>query len=166
VGGQEIAVRPARSRDLAAVARLYRDLDTTHQVLDVTLSLRDEAGRKAHIKHALEANSGRFAVACAGQAVVGFVIGAFARRRPDVIILALAVASDFRRRGIGTLLVREIEAWAKAQKARFVELEVYEFNPEAVAFYERLGYFTTSRTMREDPAFELSYSFEGAFKAP
>jgi GNAT superfamily N-acetyltransferase len=151
----ELCVRPAQAGDLIAVSHLYKDLDDSHQVLDVTLRLRDEDGRGAHIAHALRDPKARFAVAFWGDQVIGFILASFAHRRPDVIIEALAVGASFRRRGVGTELVRDVEQWAKDSSARFVELDVYEFNPEAVAFYKGLGYFTTSRTMRKEPVFKF-----------
>ena len=59
----------------------------------------------------------------------------------------LVVSAPFRRRGIGQALVRRAHRWAAEQGADQVQLVVYEFNQEAIRFYERLGYGTTRRTM-------------------
>lgn len=37
--------------------------------------------------------------------------------------------------------------WAKKRGATEVELEVWEFNQDAISFYEKLGYETAKRTM-------------------
>jgi GNAT superfamily N-acetyltransferase len=52
----------------------------------------------------------------------------------------LAVADDWRRRGVGTALVRAAERWAAAREAQWLELGVYEFNEAARGFYEAVGY--------------------------
>jgi ribosomal protein S18 acetylase RimI-like enzyme len=139
---------------MPATLMLYRELDSTHQALDVGLHLRDEKGRVEHLNHALKGQGTRFTVAVHSGRVVAFCVASMARRRPDVIIEALCVSKAFRRSHIGTKLVRDVESWTKRRGARYVELDVYEFNPEARAFYEALGYLTASRRMRKDPTFE------------
>jgi ribosomal protein S18 acetylase RimI-like enzyme len=37
--------------------------------------------------------------------------------------------------------------WALDKKVRHVELNVWEFNKEAIAFYDKLGYETANRRM-------------------
>ena len=152
---ETVLVRQALLSDLRATAVLYKDLDETHEVLDVGLRVRGTKGRRDHLRLSLDAPHSRVAVACSDDRVVGFVIARFAQSRPDVIVEALSVARAFRRRGLATALMRHVEAWAKDRGARFVELDVYEFNPEARAFYEFLGYLTTRRTMRKDPNLDV-----------
>ncbi len=60
----------------------------------------------------------------------------------------LVVASSWRRRGVGTALVRAVEAWAHGRHARWVELGVYRFNEDARALYESLGYSDVLTKMR------------------
>lgn len=149
-----VQIRQAVAADLPAIITLYRELDSTHQVLDVGLHLRDEKGRAHHVQRALGDKNSRFSVATHSGRVVAFCIASLAQRRPDVVVEALSVNRSFRRTGVGTALMRDIEKWTKRRGARFVELDVYEFNPEARAFYEALGYLTASRTMRKDPTFD------------
>jgi ribosomal protein S18 acetylase RimI-like enzyme len=46
----------------------------------------------------------------------------------------------------------EVRVWAIAKGATAIELNVYEFNETAIAFYERLGYQTLSRKMSKELA--------------
>ncbi|MDU0200123.1 N-acetyltransferase family protein [Paenibacillus sp. MAH-36] len=62
----------------------------------------------------------------------------------------LAVSPDFQRQGIGTLLYQASAAWARDQGASFLELNVWEFNESAIAFYRSLGMSTLNRTMTSD----------------
>ena len=57
------------------------------------------------------------------------------------------MSADHRRQGIGSALMRQAEAWARAHGADEVELGVWEFSDEALAFYSALGYVTSRRTM-------------------
>jgi len=52
----------------------------------------------------------------------------------------LAVAPRFRGRGLGRLLVLEVERLLLERGCPKVNLQVRATNPEAVAFYRRLGY--------------------------
>jgi ribosomal protein S18 acetylase RimI-like enzyme len=59
----------------------------------------------------------------------------------------LVVAANHRQQGIGRALVERAHAWAAAHGADEVRIVVYEFNQEALKFYERLGYETGRRTL-------------------
>jgi GNAT superfamily N-acetyltransferase len=61
----------------------------------------------------------------------------------------IAVAQAFRRRGVGSALIREAERWVRAQGASWLELGVYEFNQEARAFYQSLGYAPVLSKLRK-----------------
>jgi ribosomal protein S18 acetylase RimI-like enzyme len=54
----------------------------------------------------------------------------------------IVVRSDQRRGGIGRTLLSAAREWAKANGAQSLELGVYAFNAEAVAFYQREGFET------------------------
>jgi len=55
-------------------------------------------------------------------------------------LLAIIVKSDLRGKGIGSMLLKEIEKLAKDQfNIKFLHLEVYEGNP-AIKLYERHGF--------------------------
>jgi len=70
----------------------------------------------------------------------------FARRR-YAMIDNVVVEEKFRRAGIGRALVEKAHEWAVAEGAESIELNVWEFNQEAIEFYRALGYEITSRKM-------------------
>lgn len=55
-------------------------------------------------------------------------------------IMGLAVKEDYKRRGIGHLLLNEIEKWAKKDGALGVRLVSGESRTGSHAFYEACGY--------------------------
>jgi ribosomal protein S18 acetylase RimI-like enzyme len=59
----------------------------------------------------------------------------------------LAVSPDFQRQGIGTTLYWASVTWAEERAASSLELNVWEFNERAIAFYKSLGMSTLNRTM-------------------
>jgi ribosomal-protein-alanine acetyltransferase len=52
----------------------------------------------------------------------------------------IAVAETVRRRGVGTLLLRELIAQARAERGRSIFLEVRQSNRSARALYEKAGF--------------------------
>jgi ribosomal protein S18 acetylase RimI-like enzyme len=60
----------------------------------------------------------------------------------------IAVDPEFRRRGIGTKLTAGAVGWARARGAAWLELGVYEFNRDAIAFYDALGFQILSHKLR------------------
>jgi ribosomal protein S18 acetylase RimI-like enzyme len=67
--------------------------------------------------------------------------------RRFAVIDNLVVKRSYRRQGIGRALMEAAGRWATSEGASTVELTVYQFNEEAQAFYERVGYHTESRRM-------------------
>ena len=66
---------------------------------------------------------------------------------------SLAVSQRFRRQRIGTRLVEAALDWAKAAGASRTELNVYEFNEPARAFWASFGFETLWRRLaRHDDA--------------
>ena len=62
----------------------------------------------------------------------------------DSEVLTLTVKSDFRRRGIGRSLLRELIAWARERNSPSIFLEVREGNEEASPLYESEGFLPIS----------------------
>ena len=60
-------------------------------------------------------------------------------------ILNLAVHQDFRKRGVGTILMNEIMRDLKKKGCVFMYLEVRISNTGAQAFYERFGFKADSK---------------------
>jgi len=55
-------------------------------------------------------------------------------------VVNIAVHPEWRRKGVGKFLVREVLSMAKARGARLVTLEVRVSNEAALALYRRLGF--------------------------
>lgn len=82
-------------------------------------------------------------VGVAGGAVIGGLVGyeldKFERVRREIYIYDLAVTQSWRRHGVATALIREVQAIASARGAWAVYVQAdYEDEP-AVALYSKLG---------------------------
>jgi ribosomal protein S18 acetylase RimI-like enzyme len=52
-----------------------------------------------------------------------------------------------KKRGIGKLFFEEAKRLAKEINAKFIELMVWEFNQDAIRFYEKMGMETRMKRM-------------------
>ena len=55
-------------------------------------------------------------------------------------VLGMGLLETYRRRGLGSALLRAVLAEAKLQGLSRIELEVYTSNQPAIALYERFGF--------------------------
>ena len=62
-------------------------------------------------------------------------------------ILTVAVLPEFRRQGIATEFMRQIEAWSLENGASAMMLEVEQSNESAIELYKALGYMKISVRM-------------------
>jgi len=84
--------------------------------------------------------TGVYFVAIEAGRMIGFLgafPGGFARTRGIVYVAHIGVREARRGRGIGLRLLEALEAWARARRARRLELRVDVDNPSALALYRR-----------------------------
>lgn len=156
----EIRVRKATPDDHCNLNELFEEVDALHRDrLPHIFQQPDGAARERDYLLGLIADPNvAFLVAEAGDTLVGFVhavirdtpaLPVFVPRRYAVVD-EVVVRSGFQNQGIGRRLMDEAQAWAVAQGAASIELNVYEFNESAISFYEGLGYQALSRRMRKE----------------
>ena len=68
--------------------------------------------------------------------------------RKIMLVDELCVDEPFRRQGIGTQMMLEARALARAFRCTDLQLSVYPQNDEAVAFYQKCGFTIQSITMQ------------------
>ncbi len=90
------------------------------------------------LKNKLAVDTELLLVAVADDAVVGTVMGGYDGHRGWVY--SLAVLPEHRREGIGSALIRELEARLKSRGCLKVNLQVRSTNTGVVEFYEQMGY--------------------------
>ena len=151
-----IIVRSARREELERVNELRRQVNDLHV-----------AGRPAHFRpgfgeslqqHVYEQfESDRFGVLVAevDGAVAGFATVQYVHRPEGPYTLPLdfyhveefGVDAPFRRRGVASALVAYMKADARARGFSRIDLDVWAFNDDALAFYEAAGFSTYRRYM-------------------
>jgi ribosomal protein S18 acetylase RimI-like enzyme len=95
------------------------------------------------IRNKLAVERDLFLVAVIDGAVAGTVMGGFDGHRGWVY--AVMVGQSHRRKGVGSALLRRLEALLAERGCMKVNLQVCATNAGVVAFYEQLGYAVEER---------------------
>ena len=150
-------IRSAGPDDVAAIAVINHEVQALHRAAqpdryaDPTLD-----AIAAAIRTQLAAPDLIVLVADrAGDGIVGYVVvqrvdragHTFAMPRLTAHVDQLGVAAAARRGGIGRALMDAVEVQAQTWGAAAVTLDVQSFNPEAIAFYQALGYTVATQRM-------------------
>jgi len=152
-------IRPAQLEDYEETSGLMDSLDEFHRARLPWMFKQASGPARSRTSFAelLNRKDSAVFVAEAG-CLVGVALGQmgpapelpiFIQQRWGVLD-ALVVDPAWRRRGIGKQLTHAVEAWAIGLGAPWIELNVYEANPEARRFYEALGYLPLSTKLRKN----------------
>lgn len=118
------------SRDLEAVLELWGSAGPGVQL--------GRSDTPEEIRKKLERDPDLFLVAEENGSLIGAVLGGYDGRRG--IVYHLAVVPAWRGNSVGRLLMEELERRLKAKGCLKCYLLVTKDNPQALAFYERLGW--------------------------
>ena len=153
----EVSIRKATAEDYNALCELFDEVDALHRGNLLHIFQKPNGPvreRDYYLGLIADENVGLF-VAEVGEELVGFVhavirdappIPVFVPRR-YAIVESIGVKLECQKHGIGRMLMDIVHEWAIAKGATAIELNVYEFNKSAMAFYRRLGYETVSWKM-------------------
>ncbi len=142
-------IRPITDHDAASFVALSIALDSETEYMlfepgERTLTVEDQRRRIATIQ---AGTTQVVLVADDDSSIVGFV-GASrgaARRNKHSASFVIGVLAAHARRGIGTALLVELEAWARRTDVHRLELTVIEQNERARALYVKQGFQVEGR---------------------
>jgi ribosomal protein S18 acetylase RimI-like enzyme len=134
--------------DLTAVLQLCRDFfreyERHHPGFFEIDGLSDEA-ISGRFKESLESERSVTVIALVDDEIVGYALASIREQPPFYrvkhvgAISGLMVAPKFRRRGLGSRLLLEIEAYFRRHDIRYFTLYTSIANQGAIKLYERLG---------------------------
>ena len=126
-----------------------KDISAIRDILENDLGYKCELDRlNRRINEMLKRGSYQIFVACDGDKVVGYIgcvsYLAFELENEGMKIIAFAVSKEYRRKGIGTQLLKTAEQWATENNIEVILLNSGLPREDAHAFYESQGYFKKS----------------------
>jgi len=106
-------------------------------------------------KRTIESNNSKIFLAEENNEIIGFCIINISETKNhhmyydmiNIEIDNICIDENYRQKGIGKKLFEEVKKFAKEKGAKFIELSVWEFNKNAIDFYEHLGMKTRIRKM-------------------
>ena len=153
-----ILIRPALREDFERLCALYEELDEHHRRARPDLFRAPAgSGRERSFVDALIAGPDCTIIVAENrtESLLGFVTvivrttpaSSVRDERRFAEVDSLVVSRHARRRGIARELVNAADQWSSSRGVASLELSVWEFNQEAAAFYEAVGFETVLRRM-------------------
>ena len=154
----DVVIRPARRSDRARAAELWSEMIDYHaRISNIDFRRVRDAKRiwmRFFDRH-LGSRTKRAWVAERKGWVVGLVMGSMVKRPPMFVVRyrghieEMAVTASERRKGIGSRLLKEFLAWARAKGVPYVTLEAAPENRIGVPFWEKKGFRTIQISMKK-----------------
>ena len=153
---ENLIIRYAKRTELASVNNIRK------QVNDVHVNGRSDIFREdgwqfiePFIYTRFDAENGGVIVATIEDKIVGFAVvqyiikpeTPFGKERKYYHVEEFGVDENHRRKGIATAIIDFAKKDAKRRGFRRIELDMYDFNDGALAFYESVGFKTFRRYM-------------------
>jgi len=96
-------------------------------------------------------------VILSGQKVIGWIHGMYIRSvvlDPFIEIAGLVIDQDFRRQGMGKILIEQITVWSKFKNCNRIRVRTNTVRTEAQAFYISMGF----TEIKEQKVYDISNS--------
>lgn len=136
-----LAIRPAQLSDTEALFSLARSFATSFAV--------ERSAFEKSFTALLQSHEAFIAVASEEGRVVGYVLGfdhyTFYANGRVAWVEEIMVTEEYRRRGVGRLLMENFERWAKERQSKLVALAT----PRATPFYRGIGYEESATYFRK-----------------
>lgn len=154
-----ISVTQADNNDYLWFVEVFKEAEEFHRVNAPWKFTKPEPElfSKNYFEELISAPDYKFSLAKEDGKIVWFII-AFIRKTSPIPLFKkrdwievdnLVVKNEYRKQWIGNLLIHEIENRARTCDIADIELNVWDFNKWAIAFYEKWGYEIYSHRMRK-----------------
>jgi ribosomal protein S18 acetylase RimI-like enzyme len=148
----------AKKEDYTGFVEVFKEIEELHR-LNVSWKFKkqDPIFSKEYFEKLINDGKCFFLLAKDKDEIVGYTI-AYKEEVSGVPVLKdrkwihiddLAVKSKQRKKGLGSMIMEEVERWAKRNKYNEIDLNVWLFNKNAINFYEKKGYKAYSQKMRK-----------------
>lgn len=145
---QAVIVRTAAANDIAAIKPLKEQIHSIHVEGNPKHFCKLKEGEiEAFFKELMLRENTRVLVALMGEKTAGYIVLMLFTRnalpghnsRNVLLVDEICVDRQMRGKGVGTALMQSAKEVAQELGANSIELGVWEFNRDAIAFYEHMG---------------------------
>ncbi len=152
------SIREFITSDIKEIVEIWTDIIKWHTEFDdeFTLDPEGQSNFSFILKSAFNDPTQTAYVALYDKEIVGFVYGytkehsGFFKKRKVAHVSDIAVKEDYRRKGIGTALMRRFEFdFAKKNEAGSITLYVHSKNQQGLDFYKKQRFDTKLISMRK-----------------
>jgi ribosomal protein S18 acetylase RimI-like enzyme len=150
-----LKIRKAIPADLPAIVELWKDFMDFHSNLDPFFS-RSQDGHENFlnwVEKEMESDNAELFVAVSSGKILGYIKIELSNYPPVFefkkygMISDAAVATEYRRKGIGEALYEQAMNWFEDKGIKRVELRVANVNPVAQRFWRKMGFIPYMTTM-------------------
>ncbi|MFH1565817.1 MAG: GNAT family N-acetyltransferase [bacterium] len=156
---KNIIVRKMDIYDSDKVCKIFAQGDTYHKenLPHIFNNPPKPARNNEFFNQILNSEKATILVAELQDSILGFVFVSIRKvagdpllkERSYAVVDNMVVEEKYRNKGLGRILLTEAITWAKIKGITKMELNVWEFNQNAINFYEKLGFETISRKMKK-----------------
>jgi ribonuclease HI len=152
----DIRIRPALKSDYPALIPIIREIEKQHvKGVPEFFRIMPQDEQERELDTILTQENAALLVAEREGELMGYInialkeaeVAPMLYPRRYVRVRDLAVGEKYQHSGAGNALMQAAESWAKAHGVDMLDLNVWEFNKGAFAFYDKLGYRTANRHM-------------------
>lgn len=144
----KIEIKKPNPEDLNAILRLWNEQYNYHYDLDPQYYvLNPLALSREYLNKLLANDEPHILIAVVNNSVIGFItfeIGNEEYLDTNIKtygnVIELFVDKEYRRKGVGELLMENAEEYFKSKGIKWVKLQISSFNKDATHFYEELDY--------------------------
>jgi GNAT superfamily N-acetyltransferase len=153
-----LTIREARPDDFAAFGSLVREVDALHvgNEPDIFKNPGEPPRPRAYFDRVLASDEKDLFLAEFKGELAGYLMVEVKRVGQEIALLVpqeyawvcdIVVAEAFRRRGVGHALMAKAREWARSKGHDQIRLAVFDFNVDAMRFYEAEGFGALSHTL-------------------
>ncbi len=125
---QPFRMRNARTKDIPHILQLWKKFGEYHGWLDTPQAVAERVEKQADL----------FLLAETNDEIVGSVMGSYDGR--FAFVARLVVTPDYRRKGIATKLMQELEKRLREKGASQVSFLIEDNNDPAISLYRKMNY--------------------------